>query len=94
MKVVKLNQSHLEELRIYFLNMLFTYGNFEFVKICMAHLLYSYTSFYFYVSMLKLQSIPNFTIENYTSVKYSFKLHEHDMQQAIKNGEKMSIYMY
>lgn len=53
MKVVKLNQSHLEELRIYFLNMLFTYGKFEFVKICMAHLLYSYT-FYFYVSMLKL----------------------------------------
>lgn len=54
MKVVKLKQSHLEELRIYFLNMLFTYGKFELVKICMAHLLYSYTSFYFYVSMLKL----------------------------------------
>lgn len=52
MKVVKLKQSHLEELRIYFLNMFFTYGKFEFVK--MAHLLYSYTSFYFYVSMLKL----------------------------------------
>lgn len=54
MKVVKLKQSHLEELGIYFLNMLFTYGKFEFVKICMTHLLYSYTSFYFYVSMLKL----------------------------------------
>lgn len=51
MKVVKLKQSHLEELRIYFLNMLFTYGKFEFVKICMAHLLYSYTSFYFYVKI-------------------------------------------
>lgn len=49
MKVVKLKQSHLEELRIYFLNMLFTYGKFEFVK--MAHLLYSYTSFYFYVKI-------------------------------------------
>lgn len=50
MKVVKLKQSHLEELRIYFLNMFFTYGKFEFVK--MAHLLYSYTSFYFYVKII------------------------------------------
>lgn len=33
MKVVKLNQSHLEELRIYFLNMLFTYGKSSQIQI-------------------------------------------------------------